>query len=131
RCHYDSPPAVAACNDRLVWVYTRFNPDTIFEAWAVITDWDMGVGVAEQPPVTHYTDWEVVTSIGPQIVLRYADRPDGFHASIFDAAGRKVDEIHATESSGMITWGRCYGPGVYFIVPSVGKSSAQKVVLIK
>ncbi|MEA3311133.1 MAG: hypothetical protein U9Q76_02810, partial [candidate division WOR-3 bacterium] len=42
RCHYDSPPAVAACNDRLVWVYTRFNPDTIFEAWAVITDWDMG-----------------------------------------------------------------------------------------
>jgi hypothetical protein len=112
-------------------VYTRPNLDTISEAWALISDWDMGIGVAEQPIVREASDLEVVTSIGSQIVLRYQDRPDGFRASIFDASGRKVDEVHATESSGMITWGRCYGPGVYFIVPSGGKSSAQKVVLIK
>ena len=125
------PSAVACCDDRIVWVYSRFNTDTIFEAWAIISDWDMGVGVAEQPIVEKPPNWKVITSIGPQIVLRYQDRPDGFRASIFDACGRKVDEVHATESSGMITWGRCYGPGVYFIVPSGGKSSAQKVVLIK
>ena len=98
---------------------------------AKITDWDMGIGVVEQPIVEKSPDWEVITSIGSQIVLRYHDRPNGFRASIFDASGRKVDEIHATGASGMIIWGRCYGPGVYFIVPSGGKSSAQKVVLIK
>jgi len=92
-------------------------------------------GVAEQPIVEKPANWEVITSIGSQIVLRYQDRPDGFRASIFDASGRKVDEVHATESSGMITWGRCYGcygPGVYFIVlKSAGAIKAQKVVLIR
>ncbi len=127
-------PAVGVCDDRIVWVYSRPTPDSLCEAWALISDWDMGVGVEEQPIVEKPPNWEVITSIGSQIVLRYQDRPDGFRASIFDASGRKVDEVHATESSGMITWGRCYGcygPGVYFIVPSGGKSSAQKVVLIK
>ncbi|MEA3312348.1 MAG: hypothetical protein U9Q76_09055 [candidate division WOR-3 bacterium] len=128
---HTQPPAVACCDDRIVWVYSRFNTDTIFEAFVMITDWDMGVGVVEQPIVEKPPNWEVITSIGSQIVLRYQDRPDGFRASIFDATGRKVDEIHATGASGMITWGRCYGPGVYFIVLSGGKSSAQKVVLIK
>jgi hypothetical protein len=42
-------PAVACCDDRIVWVYSRLNPDTIFEAYAMITDWDMGVGVTESP----------------------------------------------------------------------------------
>ncbi len=98
----------------------------------MITDWDMGVGVVEQPIVEKPPNWEVITSIGSQIVLRYQDRPDGFRASIFDASGRKVDEIHATGASGMITWGRCYGPGVYFIVlKSAGATKAQKVVLIR
>ncbi len=40
---------VAACDDRIVWVYSRPNLDTIYEAWALITDWDMGVGVVESP----------------------------------------------------------------------------------
>jgi len=43
------PPAVACCNDRLVWAYSRLNTDTIFEAFAMITDWDMGEGVMESP----------------------------------------------------------------------------------
>ncbi|TKJ43080.1 hypothetical protein CEE36_04855, partial [candidate division TA06 bacterium B3_TA06] len=125
-------PAVGVCDDRIVWVYPHSTPDSICEAWAMITDWDMGVGVVEQPIVEKPPNWEVITSIGSQIVLRYQDRPDGFRASIFDASGRKVDEVHATESSGMIIWGRCYGPGVYFIVlKSAGATKAQKVVLIR
>jgi len=125
-------PAVGVCDDRIVWVYPHSTPDSICEAWALISDWDMGVGVVERPIVEKPPNWEVITSIGSQIVLRYQDSPDGFRASIFDASGRKVDEVHASESSGMITWGRCYGPGVYFIVlKSAGATKAQKVVLIR
>jgi len=50
--HRTQPPAVACCDDRLVWVYCRFNPDTIFEAFAMITDWNMGEGVIESPVQT-------------------------------------------------------------------------------
>ncbi|MEA3311831.1 MAG: hypothetical protein U9Q76_06390 [candidate division WOR-3 bacterium] len=128
---HDQAPAVACCDDRIVWVYSRLNTDTIFEAFAMITDWDMGIGVVEPPIVEKPPNWEVMTSIGSQIVLRYQDSPDGFRASIFDASGRKVDEVHATESSGMITWGRCYGPGVYFIVPQDSQAPALKVVLVR
>ncbi|MEA3311216.1 MAG: T9SS type A sorting domain-containing protein, partial [candidate division WOR-3 bacterium] len=46
------PPAVACSDDRLVWVYSRLNTDTIFEAFAMITDWDMGIGVVERPIFT-------------------------------------------------------------------------------
>ena len=42
-------PAVGACDDRIVWVYPRSTPDSLCEAWALISDWDMGVGVAESP----------------------------------------------------------------------------------
>jgi hypothetical protein len=74
-------PAVGVCDDRIVWVYPHSTPDSLCEAWAMITDWDMGVGVVEQPIVEKPPDWEVITSIGSQIVLRYQDRPDGFRAS--------------------------------------------------
>jgi len=30
------PPAVACNDEQIVWVYTRFNPDTIFEAYVLI-----------------------------------------------------------------------------------------------
>jgi hypothetical protein len=129
--YHTIPPAVACCNDRLVWVYSRLNTDTIFEAFAMITDWDMGIGIAEPPIVEKPPNWEVITSIGSQIVLRYQDSPDGFRASIFDALGRKVDEIHATGASGMITWGRWHSPGVYFIVPQDSQAPALKVVLVR
>jgi len=124
------PPAVTCCNDRLVWVYSRLNTDTIFEAYAMITDWDMGVGVAE-PIVEKPPDWEVITSIGSQIVLRYQDRPDGFRASIFDASGRKVDELHSDLTQDAIEWGEDHNPGVYFIVPEGSEAPSQKVVLIR
>jgi len=131
--HYHAlPPAVACCDDRIVWVYSRPNPDTIFEAYAMITDWDMGIGVVEQPIVEKPPNWEVITSIGSQIVLRYQDSPDGFRASIFDATGRKVDEVESPAQNGVLTWGENHSPGVYFIVlKSAGAAKAQKVVLIR
>ena len=33
-------------------MYTRPNSDSVLEAYAIITDWDMGVGVAERPIFT-------------------------------------------------------------------------------
>ncbi len=42
-------PAVGVCDDRIVWVYSRPTPDSLCEAWALISDWDMGVGVMESP----------------------------------------------------------------------------------
>jgi hypothetical protein len=129
---HPQPPAVACCNDRIVWVYSRLNTDTIFEAYAMITDWDMGVGVEEQPIPKQVFHWELVTSIGPQIVLRYTDRPDGFHASVFDATGRKVDEINATRSSGTISWGEGRSRGVYFIrEESSYHRILQKIILVQ
>ena len=124
-------PAVGVCDDRIVWVYSRFNTDTIFEAFVMITDWDMGIGVVEQPIVEKPPNWEVITSIGPQIVLRYQDSPDGFRASIFDATGRKVDEIESPAQNGVLTWGEKQGPGVYFIVPQGAQTPPLKVILLK
>jgi len=129
--HHIQFPAVACCDDRLVWLYSRLNTDTIFEAFAMITDWDMGVGVAEQPIVEKPPNWEVITSIGPQIVLQYHDRPDGFRASIFDATGRKVDELKSPAQNGTLTWGENHIPGVYFIVPQDSQAPALKVVLVR
>ena len=79
-------------------------------------------------------DWQITSSIGREIVLSYTDHPHGFHAKVFDASGRKVDEIHAVGESGTITWGKCYGcygPGVYFIKPEWDNATPQKVVLIR
>jgi len=102
------------------------------DIWLIKTD-SKGdtLSFLEEEGLNEGTNWEIVSSVGQQIVLRYSDSPQGFHAVIFDTTGRKVDELHATGASGMITWGKCYGPGVYFIVPSEGKASAQKVILIK
>jgi len=125
-------PAVGVCDDWIVWVYPHSTPDSICEAWALISDWDMGVGVVERPIVEKPPDWEVITSIGSQIVLRYHDRPDGFRASIFDASGRKVDELHSDLTQGTIRWPVTpFCAGVYFIVLTDKEVSVQKVILIR
>ena len=125
-------PAVACNKSRIVWVYPRFNKDTIFEAYALITDWDMGVGVGEFPVIST-SNWQLVSSVGHQIVLQYADMATGFHASIFDASGCKVDELHASSTSGTVSWGSSVPSGVYFIreLSTPNPSSAHKVVLIR
>ncbi len=88
-------------------------------------------GIAEPVPVTHHSNWEVVNSVGSRITLRYVDYPQGFTAFIFDATGRKVDEVHSSLTSGCITWGEGCGAGVYFIVAESDIASTQKVLLIR
>ena len=95
------------------------------------------LGISEEPPVTpatpvtHPLNWQVLTPVGQQITLQYSESPQGFHASVFGATGCKVDELHSSEQSGMIIWGQCYGPGVYFIRADNKAGYTQKVVLVK
>ncbi|NLI97366.1 T9SS type A sorting domain-containing protein, partial [bacterium] len=132
---YLQVPAVACSDDRIVWVYTRFQTDTVFEAYAIVSDWDMGVGVAEEPETSGETrDLSPlsVTPIGSTITLSYSSCPNGFSAYVYDASGRKVDELHSTQSEGTIEWGEYHGPGVYFIKLSMlNKSTTVKVLIIK
>ena len=93
-------------------------------------------GICE-PQTERSFNWQLVSSIGKEIVLKYNNLPQGSHVSfaVFDACGRKVDEIHADESSGIITWPlpvTHQSPGVYFIrLESDTSGSARKVVLMK
>jgi photosystem II stability/assembly factor-like uncharacterized protein len=106
------------------------------------------LSVTEEPSVTHPSNWQIAASIGRQITLRYTNHPQGFHASVFDASGRKVDELHSADASGTITWPVTPpvtlathpvthpvthpSPGAYFIrVESDKSGSAHKVVLMK
>ena len=84
---HTQPPAVACCDDRLVWVYSRFNPDTIFEAYAIITDWDMGVGVVE-PSLEYPSPIKLEASLNR---LSY-DVPGEAKLTLYSADGRKVLE---------------------------------------
>lgn len=87
--------------------------------------------LVEKPPTHDSSNFELLSSVGSEIVLRYADRSDGFGASIFDATGRKVDELHATGASGTIIWGNWNRPGVYFIRETAAGSRTQKVILVR
>jgi len=91
-----------------------------------------GVEEGEIPTPT----WELVRSYGPHITLRYIHYPEGFQADIFDATGRKVDEVQSSTPSGTITWPVTpvtpFSPGVYFIRPLSGNpQTTRKVVLIR
>lgn len=103
-----------------------------YDLWLIKTDSLGYVDAAIEEPVIETWGWKLVTSIGPQIVLRYTDRPEGFHACVFDASGRKVDEVRSASPSGTITWGGGRSRGVYFIQEikrgSVGKVS--RVILL-
>ncbi|TKJ41938.1 hypothetical protein CEE36_07740 [candidate division TA06 bacterium B3_TA06] len=86
--------------------------------------------VKEEPIVDSRVNWQIISPVGQKIVLRYSDRPDGFCAEIFDAAGRKVDQMHCTAPSGTLIWGEGYTPGVYFIREVYRPAAIQKVILI-
>jgi len=90
------------------------------------------VGIAE-PPVDETMGLSPlsISPIGRQITLRYSDHPQGFSASVFDASGRKVDELHSNLTQGTITWGEGYRSGVYFIrIAGDASATTQMVVLI-
>lgn len=89
------------------------------------------VGV-EEPPTPTLSNWEVVSAIGHEVVLRYHDKPGGFHAKIYDISGKKCDECHSNLTSGTLEWGEGISPGVYFIrEESETSPSVQKVILIE
>jgi hypothetical protein len=74
---------------------------------------------------------ELISPVGREIGLRFFNYPNGFHASVFDASGRMVDEIRSTQTQGTIQWGEGRVPGVYFIRAFEGNRQAQKVILVK
>jgi hypothetical protein len=91
-------------------------------------------GVGEDTYIRPSPYWKLISSVGPQIVLKYSGYPQGSHAcfAVFDATGRKVDEIKSNTSSGIAAWGKCYGPGVYFIREVSGNLSVtRKVILVR
>ncbi|MBD3286028.1 hypothetical protein GF359_05990 [candidate division WOR-3 bacterium] len=90
----------------------------------------LGVKEPVTHPVTHLSELSVTSLVGRQINLKYSHYPQGFHAAVFDAAGRKVNELHSTQTSGVITWSR-EETGVYFIRPTLSQGSSQKVVIVR
>jgi len=101
------------------------------DLWLIKTEADGDtLAVTEKNPAAVGVDWQV-TPIGSQIVLRYSDRAQGFHAAVFNASGQKVDELHSDLHSGSVMWGEGHSPGVYFIMPTDGELSKQKVILIR
>ncbi len=102
------------------------------DVWLIKTDslGDTLAAITEQP-VTRL-DFEIEGPLGREMVLRYSEHPQGFRASIYDASGRKVDEIQACGSSGMVTWGEGHTSGVYFIRSDSDVSSVtQRLILLK
>jgi len=86
-------------------------------------------GVVEDQPI-NLPHWEIVTSCGREIILQYSGYPQGFQASVFDVAGRKVDEVRACKPSGTVTWGESAPTGVYFIRASGSQAKEVKRFII-
>lgn len=92
------------------------------------------LAINENPITERHNNWEVLTILGREIVLKYWDMPQGFNATIFDAAGRRMDELHHPGTSGKITWGNNYPSGVYFIqVNNSGSinTNTKRIILIR
>ncbi|TKJ38486.1 hypothetical protein CEE36_10610 [candidate division TA06 bacterium B3_TA06] len=128
--HFDNrthvqTPAVACCDDRLVWVYSRLNTDTIFEAFAMITDWNMGIGVMESPIHT-----ESPIKLEASLNRLAYDVPGEARLTLYSADGRRVLE-ETIEGKGI--WTPSSTPsGVYFArVEAESASSTRKVILVR
>lgn len=89
------------------------------------------LAVKEEQPSELEGIWNLEISVGPRIKLHFWNVPCCTEITIFDATGRKVDELYSKASNGSIAWGACQTPGVYFIQAreQKNKRSTVKVVL--
>lgn len=128
--------SVAAAGDRIVYVWQDNRRHKGWDIYAKIYDLDI-TGISEPSPspsspvtpVTHQIDLE--SGIGSTITLRYSDFPEGLRASVYDASGRRVDQLYTSQKQGTIQWGQDRAPGVYFIVPEALTRRPLKVVLVR
>lgn len=88
------------------------------------------LAVKEEPLPDVSRDWKVVIKIDPLIVLSYTNRPEGFRASVFNALGRKVDELTTSNSSGSLMFGQSYPSGVYFVRVADNPSKTERVIIV-
>jgi len=124
--------AVGACDDRIVWVYLRPNLDTISEAWAMITDWDMGVGVVEQP-VSSVSPIKLEASINRLFYDVSGSVTGEAKLTFYSVDGRRILE---ETIKGKGTWTpstpSSFPSGVYFArVTTEGHSIRTKVVVLR
>ncbi len=90
------------------------------------------VSISEETTIEAVDNQYILSTIGPRVVIRYKNCSEGFHASIFDILGRKVDEIHVAEPKGKIMWGDNHQSGVYFIhLDSKHSTATYKLILLK
>ena len=88
------------------------------------------LGVEEPSAPTLQHDWQITQSIGRTITLRAPEGAEPLDLAVFDASGRMIDEL-ILDGSATITWGECYGPGVYFIKEISKDPITRKVILLK
>ncbi len=116
----------------LYWMYATTMLDGDANPYNDYASSYMGEGIEEQP-ITQQPTFEVVTAVGSNIVLQFADAsgPQSGCVAVYDATGRLVDEIRVPAQGGTITWGEGYGPGVYFIrIEGDASATTHKVILI-
>jgi hypothetical protein len=131
--HHFQTPAVGVCDDRIVWVYSRWNPDTIFEAYAMITDWDMGEG-AEESPIHTASPIQLRASLNRLSYDVSGSVTGEAKLTLYSADGRKVLE---ETIQGKGTWTPSSQPsshfpqGVYFarIEGETAKATSKLVIL--
>ncbi|MEA3311948.1 MAG: T9SS type A sorting domain-containing protein [candidate division WOR-3 bacterium] len=124
------PSAVGACDDRIVWVYSRLNTDTIFEAYALITDWDMGVGVAESPIQTE-SPIQLSASLNRLFYDVSGSVTGEAKLTLYSVDGRKV-LTETIKGKGIWDAPALLPAGVYFArVVTENLSARSKVVVVK
>jgi len=123
--------SLAAAGDKLLYTWYGSANHHGVEVYGMLTDWEIPSEVDEQFPQSQ-CGWEMVSSIGSRIILRYANCPEGCRIVIFDACGRKVDEMQAPDADGTVVWGENQAAGVYFVrMVTPGFQDVKKTVLLR
>jgi hypothetical protein len=74
---------------------------------------------------------QMLSAVGPRIVCSFSQSAKSSQVSVFDASGRKVDELSVPQLDGVMQWGENRSPGVYFMKVEADGNRPHKVVLVK